>query len=421
MLRVETAAAPTGAGADFMHARLNCGIELALDHLAERSTVSMTYRMLTGVADEPAERTGIGSIVERTLSKGTRKYDGPALADAFDRLGAQWGSASGRQSMAVRVLCLPEFTLDTVALVAELLCRPTFRDDACRVALDLAQQELRQLEDDPDELLRQLVQSLTLGPVYGRHIGGTAESLARISADAVREHWRTNFHAGAMQVAVAGAVDFLALQARLEECFAGFGEAAPRGRGDADYTFEPGRAHRHKDLEQQYIGLTLEGLPRQHPDFAVEQVAIAVLAGGMSGRLFTEVREKQGLVYWVGAWHEQPRGKGVIHLGASTTPERCEKTYQTLLRELARLGEDLTEAETRRARDGMIAHLETEDDLTRARAGGLSDDLFHYGRPIGLAPRVEALRQVTVGRVEAYARQLDPKRICVATLGPKPL
>jgi predicted Zn-dependent peptidase len=150
-------------------------------------------------------------------------------------------------------------------------------------------------------------------------------------------------------------------------------------------------------------------------------VLLRIFSGGMSGRLFTEVREKQGLVYWVGAWHEQPRGHGVIHLGASTTPDRCQRTYDTLLRELERLGEDITEEEFLRARDGLIAHYETEDDLTRARAGSLSDDLFHFSEPVGLARRLAAIRSVSLAQVSEYARALPRDQLCVATIGPTEL
>lgn len=406
---------------DFVHTFLDSGVELAVDRLPHRNTVAMCFRMLSGVADDPPELTGIGAIVERTLSKGTQNYDGQGLADAFDALGAEWGGLSGRQSTLIRVVCLPEFALDAVELVAEMLCRPTFPDEACEVAVQLAQEELRHMEDDPHELLRADVQRLTLGPVYGRYPGGETETLSRISPEDVRAHWRRTYHAGRLQVAIAGPVDAEALGKRVGACFAGLGAGTPDGRGPADYTFTPDRTHREKDLKQQYIGITLPGAVRGHPDYPIEQVLIGVLAGGMSGRLFTEVREKQGLVYWVGAWHEQPRGRGVIHLGASTTPDNCEKTYRTLLGELGRLHEDLTDEETRRARDGLIAHLETEDDLTRARAGSLSDDLFHFSRPIGLRPKLEALRAVTTAQVEDYVRRVPRDQICVATVGPRTL
>ncbi len=405
----------------FVHQTLPCGAEFAADLLPQRNTVALVFRMLAGVADDPPDLTGISAIVEHTLSKGTARFDGRGLADAFDRLGARWSTATGRQSMLLRVVCLPEFLDDVLELSAEMLVHPTFPDDACAVAVELAQQELRQMEDEPAELLRVLVQRLTLGPVLGRHPGGEPESLARITPTLVRQHWRRCYGAGRLQIAVAGPVDPEHLAQRAQRCFAGFGTPEHSGREPVDFDFRPGRAHRFKELEQEYIGITLPGLPRDHAGFPAEQVLIGVLSGGMSGRLFTELREKQGLVYWVGAWHEQPRGRGVIHLGASTTPERCHKTYEKLLRELRRLGRDLTAAECDRARDSLMAQSETEDDLTRARAGGLSDDLFHFGRPIGRGPKLDALRAVTIADVSACARRLPLDRLCVATLGPREL
>jgi len=414
-------ARPTATDGEFVHRDLDSGVEFATELLPQRDTVSMCFRVLTGVVDDPPELTGVGSLVERTLSKGTERYDGRALADAFDSVGAQWSSLSGRQSMIVRVVCLPEFVLDIVDLVAEMICHPTFPQDACQVAVELAQQDLRHMEDEPHELLRVMIQRLTLGPLLGRYPGGEPETLARITRDEIQSHWRQCYDAGRLQVAVAGPVDAGALAERIDARFAGLGRAQRAGREPADFTFQPGRLHRHKDLQQEYIGITLPGVPRDHEDFATEQVLIGVLSGGMSGRLFTEVREKQGLVYWVGAWHEEPRGKGIVHLGASTTPERCHRTYETLLRELERLAEDLSEQETRRARDALIAQHETESDLTRARAAGLSEDLFYFSRPVGLTPKLEAIRAVTVGAVEDFVRRLPRDRICVATLGPRAL
>ena len=405
----------------FSHTMLPSGVELAVDRLPGRQTVAIVLRMLTTLADEPAELAGLHLLVERTLSKGTQRFDGRGLADAFDAIGVRTATATGRQSIVVRVLCLPEFVGQTLALLAELLCRPSFPDEACRVAVELAQQDLKHLDDDPQDILRIMIQELTLGPVFGRHLGGTAESLARITPDAVRRHWAAQYRAGRLQVAAAGPLDPARLSDEVEAAFAGLGQPGRSGRDPLDYSFTPARAHRDKDLQQQYIALTLPGVPKGHADFAVEQILLGVLSGGMGGRLFTEVREKLGLVYWVGAWHEQLRGAGVIHLGASSTPKRCHKTYDTLLRELRRLGDDLTPAEVERARVGLLAHHQTEDDQTRARAASLSDDLFHFGRPIGPDAKNAALAAVTREQVCAYARQLPRERLCVATLGPRRL
>ncbi len=409
----------TARAAGFDHRMLDCGAELAVDVLPERQCLALHFRMLTGSADDPPDLTGIGAIVERTLSKGTKSHNGRELADAFDAFGAQWGAACGRQTTLLRIVCLPEFCDEAVDLASEMFCRPTFPDEACDVAVQLAQEELVHLQDDPQELLRIDLQRQTYGPDFGRYAGGEPETLARITPRSVREHWRRGFHVGRLQVVAAGPIDAGALAQRVDRRFAGLGDPRRAGREPAAVLFSPGRHHRNKDLQQQYIGMSLRGAAKDDANFAIEQVALGVLSGGMSGRLFTEVREKQGLVYWVGAWSEQPRGVGFVHLGASTTPERCEKTYATLLRELERLGEDLSEDEVRRARDQLIAHMETEDDLTGARAAGLSDDLFHFGRPVGVQSRIDAIQAVTREAVESYARVMPRDALCVATVGPK--
>lgn len=410
-----------GAVDQFIHRYLDCGVELAVDPLPQRRTVSLYVRVLAGLADEVEEYNGVAALVEEVLPKGTKKYTGPQLADAFDRLGVKWGGSLGRQSTLLRAVCMPEFTLDVVDLFTEMLIRPTFPEEACRVAVELSEQELRNLDDEPDDLLRRLLQRITYGPIYGRWAGGTQESLARIKREQLLAYYKQFYRAGRMQVVAAGPVDADALAAHVEQRFCGFGLADHGGREPASMSFEPARAHQQKELEQEYIGLSLVGADRESPHFATEQVLIGVLAGGMSGRLFTEVREKQGLVYWVGAWHEQPRGRGIIHLGASTTPARCEQTYKTLLRELERVGEDLAEDEVRRARNSILAHAMTEDDLTRARGAGLSDDLFHFGRPVGLTAKLAAVERVTLADVRAYAAALPRERVCVATVGPKEL
>lgn len=404
-----------------VHRMLPGGIEFAADLLPFRQTVALNFRILSGTADDPAELTGIGGIVERTLAKGTARHTGQQLADEFDARGAQWSSACGRQSTLIRAICLPEFTLDVVDLVAEMVVHPKFEDEPCEVAVRLAIEELKHLEDDPQSLLQLAMQRAALGERFGRNPGGEADTLPRITPARVREHWRRTFHSGRMQVVAAGPVDADAIAERVEARFAGLGCDEVSGRDMCDHVLTATRVHREKDLKQQYIGISLPGATRGSREFAVEQVLLGVLSGGMGARLFTEVREKQGLVYWVGAWHDQPRGAGVIHLGASTTPERCRKTYDTLLRELERISEDLTEEECTRARNQIVAHATTEDDLTRARAANLSDDLFHFGRPIGTQAKLDAILGVTLLDVENYARRLRRDSLCVCTVGPETL
>jgi predicted Zn-dependent peptidase len=169
------------------------------------------------------------------------------------------------------------------------------------------------------------------------------------------------------------------------------------------------------------MGICFKGVPIDHEDHSIERVLLGALAGGMSARLFTEVREAQGLVYWVAAWHEHPRGSGMIFIGASTTPARCDKTYETLLREVERLGEDLDKDELGRAKAGLLVRSEMAADVTRSRCRELMDDLFHYGRPIPRQEKVDRIQAVTVDDVRRYLSAHPRDRIGVVTLGPREL
>ncbi len=406
---------------EFVHRRLSSGVELGALPIAGRRTVSMEFRLLAGMANEPDDRLGIAHLVDETLDKGTERRTGRQLTDAFDAIGAQHSSHVGREVMVFRCHCLPEYATQALELFVEMLRTPTFPDEACSVAIDLAQQELTALDDEPDELARKLISRRAYGPVLGRHVLGEREALGRIGRDDIVDYWRTQFSARRLMVCVGGGVDVEPFAEAVDRAFTGFGENGSDGRSAHAVDFTPGTSHFDKELEQEYITLCWPGVAMSHADQPIEEIALAVLGGGMSARLFTEVREKQGLVYWVGAWSEHPRGAGMIFLGASTMPDRCDRTYRTLLREVDRLAEDVTDEELDRAKVGITAKQQTHGDGTAARTSGLVADLFHFGRPRTDQEKTDLVMKVTVDDVRRYLNEHPRDRLCVVTLGPKPL
>ena len=167
------------------------------------------------------------------------------------------------------------------------------------------------------------------------------------------------------------------------------------------------------------MGICYPGVAVPSPEFPIEQVMLGVLSGGMSSRLFTEVREKLGLVYYVQAWSEHPRGAGMIHIAASTTPERCAETYATLLKEVSRLADDVTEEELGRAKTGLLARAETRGDTTSVRCAELGNDLFHYGHPVPREEKLDAIRAVSVDDIRRYLLEHPRDRLSMLTLGPR--
>jgi len=401
------------------HVTLPCGIELATEVLPDRKAVAMEFRFFGGLACEPADRLGLARLVMEVLDKATESRSGRELSDAFDEIGARRQCWIGREAMGFSCLCLPEFLPQAIALHADFLRRPAFPDDAFQVALELTRQELTLLEDDAQGLTDRALDAQAWGPILGRHHLGRRETIDRITKQDLIDYWQDDFTGGRMQLSVAGPIDPAAVADALQDAFADFGDSGRRGREPIPVHFKPQRVHCHKDLEQQQIAICLPGVTVTDDSFPIEALMIRLLSGGMSSRLFTEIREKRGLVYWVGAWHEQARGAGMIYFGASSTPEKCHETFRTLLGEVNRLSEDLTDEELDRARAGILVRSEIRGDVTRSRCGDLANDLFYRGR---LLPRREKLARVQAVRladIRQYLNEHPRDALSVVTLGPQ--
>lgn len=403
----------------YQHRRLDCGVEFAALPIEGRRTTAYEIRVLAGLVDEPDDRLGLARIVEETIDKGTARLAAQEVSDAFDAIGADHSSGVGRESFVFRCNCLPEYVGQALALHAEMLRTPTFPEDFVKVAVDLSRQELTALEDEPGELARKLLAPHAYGKLLGRHELGDRENLERITRGDVLAYWSRQFGAARMQIAIAGAVDVEAVSRGIERLFAGFGPADSYAHGQFGVEFSPGVHHHHKELEQQHVLMCWPGVQVADDDYAIERVVLTILGRGMSSRLFTEVREKQGLAYGVGAWDEHPRGGGMIFVAASTRPAHCDRTARSLLREVDRLSEDVTEEELARAKVRIIAKTQTHGDITRARTGELGGDLFYYGRPVSLAEKNDRVAAVSIADIRRYLAEHPRNRLCMLTLGPR--
>ena len=405
----------------YVHEFLPCGLEYGLVRLPQRHVVSFQIRFMAGTSEEPPDKLGLASLVEDTIDKGTERRTGRELLDAFDAIGAGCGSGCGRETTTFTCTVLPEHFEQALALHAEFLRTPTFPQDAFEVNVALAKQERVALEDDAQGLVDKHISLQAFGPILGRHPIGETETLDRTARSDVESFWRSCYQAGRMLFSVAGPLDPHQVTDLLHKHFEGFGSSGRNGREPRPFRFTPQMNHYHKELQQQQISICWPGVDATHEDFPVQRVTLGILSGGMSGRLFTEVREKLGLAYWVSAWHETPRGAGMMFLGASTTPQRCDETFDTLLREVDRLALDIEPVELERAITGIVARHETRGDSTRAHCSELANDLFFFGRPVPPEEKIAQVQAVTVDAIRRYLDEHPRNRLCVVTLGPRPL
>ena len=391
------------------------GLRFAGERIEQSQGVAIALRVPGGSKDDPSGKYGLANLTKETLFKGTRRHNARALSDAFDFYGIRYSANCGTESTTIQLRFLPEHMDMAMDLLAEVLREPSFPKKECETGKLQALQEIKHLEDEPLSKVFVILKELYFGEAWGHFDVGREATIPRLSREDILNFWKTRYIPAGTLVAAAGQFDPDKLIERLENLFANSGPAWP-----VQNPPPPGidqRKHIDKDSQQTQIALAFPGVPHSDPGYYSERVAVGVLSGGMSGRLFTEVREKRALVYSVGAQAVSLRGAGAVYAYAGTTAPRAQETLTVLKAELARLGRDLTQEEVDRARVGYKAHLLMDQESTGARARELLDDLSFENRVIPVAEVIEKINAVTVESVKTYwaAHPVDP--CTLVTLG----
>jgi predicted Zn-dependent peptidase len=283
----------------------------------------------------------------------------------------------------------------------------------------LALQALAGLDDEPRQKLLIKLREWHLPSPYGRNSMGQEDHLEKLTLELSRADHARRYHARGSILALAGNVDFKRLR---DEVARRFGDWDGDVESDVEVLPPPGNFHHeHQKSEQTHIGIAWPSIPETDEDYYTLRLAIEVLSGGMSGRLFTEVREKRGLCYSVWAGYSALKGQGSVLGYAGTSNERAQATLDCFVAELHRLSEGVTVAELDRAKTGLKASTIMQGESTSARAGAIAHDYFIRGRIRTLEEIKDAIDGVSLDRVNSYLKWHKPGPFTIVTVGPKEL
>jgi len=401
---------------------LDCGMPLIVETIPGVRSAAVSWLIAGGSAREPAEKEGLAPMWTELLFRGAGDLDARAQADALDRLGLNRHSDVETFFLRLSASMIGERAVDALSPLAEIVLRPRMEEDAIDPVRDLCIQEIEALPDDPHDRVMLLAREKHAPPPINRSGMGRIETLNALSRDDLIQWWRRLARPEGSILAVAGAVDADPIADRLNELLEGWQGAAPGLAWDAPTT--RGYHHIADQTNQVHIALAHDAPPEPDDDALLERIVISALSGGMSGRLFTEIREKRGLVYSVNASYGASRDFGRVVAYAGTTPERAQETLNVLLGELRRInGESggVTQSEFDRAVVGMKSRLVMSGESTGGRAGALSHDWFKLGRPRSLDEIAAKIDAVTLDQVNDYLARRTLGEITIATIGPEPL
>jgi len=404
---------------------LDCGMPLIVERVAGVRSAGLTWLISGGSAREPAEKEGLSAMWSELLFRGAGDLDSRAHADALDRLGASRDSDVETFFLRLSFSLLGDRVIEALPTIVDMVRRPRMDQASIEPARDLCMQSIEALRDDPHERVMLLAREKHAPPPINRSGMGRIETLKTISRDDLLQWWDRLAKPEESILAAAGDVDADALAQRLNELLSGWSGQAPSVEWSTPTT--RGYHHEKDQTSQVHIAVAHDAPPEPAEQSLLERVVISALSGGMSGRLFTEVREKRGLVYAVNASYGASRDFGRVVAYAGTTPERAQQTLDVLTEQLRRINGDpsagagVNHSEFQRAVVGMKSRVVMSGESTGARANALAHDYFKIGRPRSLDELAQRIDAITLDQVNHYLQARDLGQITCATIGPEPL
>jgi predicted Zn-dependent peptidase len=286
-------------------------------------------------------------------------------------------------------------------------------------ARDLALQALTGIDDEPRQKLMVKLREWHFPSPYGRNTMGEKDHLEKLTLQLCKVDFIERYQPRGGILALAGNIDFGQIKDVVGKHF---GDWKARELEPIKLMPPPGNV-RHEDQksEQTHIGIAYPSIPETHADYYTMRLAMEVLSGGMSGRLFTEVREKRGLVYNVWAGYSSLQTQGSIFGYAGTSNERAQATLDCFIHELYRLQEGVTADELARAKTGLKASTIMQGESTGSRSGAIAHDWFMRGRLRTLDEIKTAIDAVTLDHVNTWLKTNKPGPFTIVTVGPKEL
>jgi predicted Zn-dependent peptidase len=392
------------------------GFRVVTDRMDAVETVSLGVWVDVGTRHEPAAINGVAHLLEHMAFKGTERRSALAIAEEIEAVGGHLNAYTSREHTAYYAKVLKEDAPLAVDILADILQHSVF--DAAELDRErtVILQEIGQAIDTPDDIIFDLFQERAFpDQAMGRPVLGRPEIIQGMARDTVAGYLHDNYAAPRMVLAAAGNIDHDSLVAHAERAFAKLPRVSAARTEPAHYV--GGELREQRDLEQVHVVLGFSGLAYTDPDHYAASVLSAALGGGMSSRLFQQIREKRGLVYTIYSFAHGYRDSGVFGVYAGTGPEEVVELMPAMCEEIRRVGDGLDPAELKRARAQLKAGILMSLESTSARCEQLAQHLLVYDELLDVADIVARIEAVDNAAVMRVARRVTATRPTFAALG----
>ena len=398
--------------------KLPSGLTVVTDNMPHLQTSTLGVWIGSGSRDEQPDEHGISHLLEHMAFKGTTRRTARQIAEEIEVVGGDINAATSFETTGYFASVLKTDVPLALDVLSDILSNPTFDASELKREQNVIVQEIGATEDAPDDLVFDYLQSTAYpDQPMGRSILGTPATVCSFKDTNLRAYLARNYRGPSMVISATGAVDHAVVVGEAERLFGHFNGPAKPAPQSAK--FGGGAKLEARDLEQVHIAFALEGVAQRDPGYHSLQVFTSVLGGGMSSRLFQEVREKRGLCYTISAFHAPYTDTGMFGIYAGTDANDVNELVRVAIEETARASTTITPAEVDKAKAQMKVGLLMALESSGARARQLANQILIYGRPIPLAEIVGKIEAVTVESARAAGAALIRRsRPAVSALGP---
>jgi predicted Zn-dependent peptidase len=387
-----------------------------MDHVR---SAALNFMIPAGCVYDPPGSMGIASVLADMITRGAGDRDSRDLTLALDNLGLDRDESVGSMHTRFWAATVARNIPAALELYADVLQRPHLPEEEIEAVQMLALQDLQNLEDEPRQKVLIELKARHYPHPLGQDRRGVAEDIQALSANRIRQHYQQFFRPDGAILSVAGYLEWEPLRDQVGRLFGDW-----KGASNASFKTggkPAGSTHLSKDTTQTQIALAYPSVPIGHSEYYAALGAVNVLSGGMSARLFTEVREKRGLCYSVWASYQTFKDRASILAYAGTTNERAQETLDVMVAELKRLEEGIDNEEVERVQAGLKSSLIMQEESTSARAGTLASDWYYLGRVRSFDEIQAAVNGLTPAGIVAHLREHPARNFTIVTLGPKEL
>ncbi len=400
--------------------RLASGLTVVTEAMPHLESVALGVWIKSGSRNETPEEHGIAHLLEHMAFKGTARRTARQIAEEIENVGGEVNAATSTETTSYYARVLKDHVPLAVDILADILTESAFDEDELAREKNVILQEIGAADDTPDDVVFDRFSEIAYrNQTIGRPILGTPDTVLSFSSNDIRGYLSRNYTTDRMFVVAAGAVKHEAFVREVEKRFSSLPTkpSAPPVNETALYT--GGEVRESRDLMDAQVLLGFEGRAYHMRDFYCSQILANILGGGMSSRLFQEIREIRGLCYSVYAFHWGFSDTGIFGVHAATSGENLPELVPVIVNELRKASDCIDQQEIERARAQIRAQLLMGQESPAARAGQIARQMMLYGRPIPNQELMERLAGITTDRLTDLAGRLFFDRVpTLSAIGP---